>query len=404
MKITNADIPHVGRGTPGGNWLRQYWMPVARADELYDIPMAVKVLGEELVLFRDGKGRIGLMGQYCAHRGASLEYGDIEDAGIRCPYHGWLFDTDGNCLEQPSEKNGKEFCAKVRQTSYPVRELGGLLFGYLGPHPDNPPPLPNYSPLIDRGGQRMHEPVRHFDYNWFNFYENSADPAHIWILHGKSAYGVQSWGNRFFSADDPPDFEPVETPYGMKVVISKPAPDQDGVFVDEMSLGFPSILQIGDTEFVHAKVDPQKLANKGSDYEHFMFITPKDDDSFMMFTVDYYTGEEPGFFDRLKEMRKREEPEDNRKPYDRRPLMPFRGNVRKEDIVAQGTQKLLGERREHLGPADRGVIMLRRMVREAIERTAAGEPPKALYLEEDAEGLVRLDSFVGVRAADSLAG
>lgn len=397
MQITNSDIPRVGPGTLGGNWLRRYWMPVGTTVELYDIPQAVQVLGEELVLFRDGEGRPGLLGRACAHRGASLEYGDIEDAGIRCPYHGWLYDVSGNCLEQPSERNGKAFCAKIRQVSYPVRELGGLIFAYLGPDRDNPPPLPNYSPLIDHGGQRQIEPVRHFDYSWFNFFENSADPVHVWILHGNSAYGDQTWGNRFFSLDDPPDFEPVETPYGMKIVMSKPAPDKDGVFVDEMSLGFPSILQVGDTELVHAKLDPEKFANKGSDFEHFMFLTPKDDDSFMMFTVDYYTGPDMDFFDKLKEMRKREEPKDDRKPYDKRPLMPFRGNVRKEDIVTQGTQKLLGDREEHLGTSDRGIIMLRKMVRDAIAKSAAGEAPKGLYLEENAEGLVKLDSFVGVR-------
>lgn len=397
-KITNTDIPRVGRGTPGGDWLRRYWMPVGASGDLYDIPQAVKVLGEELVLFRDGEGRTGLIGRYCAHRGSSLEYGDIEDAGIRCPYHGWLYDVSGACLDQPSERNGKEFCAKVRQVSYPVRELGGLIFAYLGPDPDNPPPLPNYSPLVDHGGMRMIEPTRHFDYNWFNFYENSADPCHVWILHGESAYGDQTWGNRFFSADDPPDFEPVETPYGMKIVMSKRTPEQDGVFVDEMSLGFPSILQVGDTEFVHGKEDPAKLVNRGAEYEHFMFITPKDDDSFMMFTVDYYTGPDENFFERLREMRKREEPKDDRKPYDTRPLIPFRGNVRTEDIVTQGTQKMLGERTEHLGTSDRGVIMLRKMVRDAIAQAAEGEAPKGLHLEENADGLVKLDSFVGVRA------
>ena len=119
----------------------------------------------------------------------------------------------------------------------------------------------------------------------------------------------------------------------------------------------------------------------------------------MMFTVDYYTGPNPDFFDHLKEMRKREEPKDTRKPYDKRPLMPFRGNVRKEDIVTQGTQRLLGERDEHLGTSDRGIIMLRKMVRDAIAKSAAGEAPKGLYLTENAEGLVKLDSFVGVRPA-----
>lgn len=399
MPITNADIAHTTAGTPGGDWLRRYWLAVGTTKELYDIPQAVRVLGEDLVLFRDLTGQVGLLGRSCAHRGTSLEYGDIEEGGLRCPYHGWLYDVKGKCLEQPSEPADGQFCHKVRQVSYPVREQGGLIFAYMGPDPDNPPPFINYSPLVDHGGQRLVEDTRHFDYNWFNFYENSADPCHVWVLHGTSGYGQQTWGDRFFSADDPPAFEPVETPYGMKIVMTKPGNEAGTEFVDEMSLGFPSILQVGDTPYVHAKVDPQLGVNAGSSYEHCLFLTPNDDDHFMLFTVDYYTGPEPDIFERLAEMRKREIPTQEVKPYDTRPLMPFRGNVRREDIVAQGTQDLVGHRTEHLGPSDRGIIMLRKMVREAIEAVADGKPPKALHLEENAEGFVTIDSFVGVRPA-----
>ena len=290
FKSTNKDIPRVGRGTPGGEWLRRYWLAVGTEAELHDVPHAVRVLGEDLVLFRDLQGRLGLIGQACSHRGSSLEYGDVEERGIRCPYHGWLYDVAGNCLEQPSEPPESAFCAKVRHPAYPVRSLGGLIFAYLGPDPDNPPPLPNYSPLVDHGGQRLVESTRHFDYNWFNFYENSADPCHVWVLHSRSAYGEQTWGEEFFSAKSPPAYEPVETPYGMKMVMSKPGRVEGTEFVDEMSLGLPSILQVGDTEFVHARVEPEVLEKVGSNYEHFMFLTPNDDDHFMLFTVDYYTG------------------------------------------------------------------------------------------------------------------
>ena len=92
-KLTLADLPYVGRGTPAGEWFRRHWLVVGTSRDLRDIPQAVKVLGEELVLFRDDRGRIGLLGLHCPHRGTSLEYGDIEDGGIRCPYHGWLFDV-----------------------------------------------------------------------------------------------------------------------------------------------------------------------------------------------------------------------------------------------------------------------------------------------------------------------
>jgi nitrite reductase/ring-hydroxylating ferredoxin subunit len=172
-KITLADIPHVGPGTPCGEWFRRYWLVVGIARDLYDIPQAVKVLGEELVLFRDQAGQLGLLGEHCPHRGTSLEYGDIDDGGLRCAYHGWLFDVHGQCLEMPAEPKDSKFCQKVKHLSYPVREFGGLIFAYMGPDKDKPPPLPKYAPLIDRGGQRQIEPVRHCDYNWFNFFENS---------------------------------------------------------------------------------------------------------------------------------------------------------------------------------------------------------------------------------------
>jgi phenylpropionate dioxygenase-like ring-hydroxylating dioxygenase large terminal subunit len=102
-KAVLVDIPHVGPGTPCGEWFRRYWVAVGTAQELYDIPRAVKILGEELVLFRDQSGQVGLLGEHCPHRGASLEYGDIEDGGLRCPYHGWLFNVRGQCLEMPAE-------------------------------------------------------------------------------------------------------------------------------------------------------------------------------------------------------------------------------------------------------------------------------------------------------------
>ena len=170
-RITVADIPRVGLGTPAGEWFRRYWLVVGTAAELHDIPQAINVLGGELVLFRDLASRLGLLGLHCPHRGTSLEYGDIDDRGIRCPYHGWLYDVSGNCLEQPAEPKESTFYQKVKHLSYPVRELGGLIFAYMGPNANNPPPLPRYSPLIDRGGIRQIEPMRHFEYNWFNFYD-----------------------------------------------------------------------------------------------------------------------------------------------------------------------------------------------------------------------------------------
>jgi phenylpropionate dioxygenase-like ring-hydroxylating dioxygenase large terminal subunit len=397
-RVTLADIPRVGPGTPCGEWFRRYWVVVGTVQELYDIPQAVKILGEDLVLFRDPSGQVGLLGEHCPHRGASLEYGEIEDGGLRCPYHGWLFNVRGQCLEMPAEPKDSKFCEKVKHLSYPVKELGGLIFAYLGPDKDNPPPLPNYAPLVERPGQWQVEPVRHADYNWFNFFENSADPAHVCILHRHAGYGQQSWGNQFFSYTDMPHFEFVEMDYGMKVVMTKPGPERGTEFVDEMSLALPSIVQVGDTEFVHAKVDAAALIKEGSRCEHWMFVTPNDDDHFMLFTADNYRGPEENFFANLKALRAKETLAQEVKPYDKRKWMPYKGNIRQEDIVTQGTQGLLGERAEQLGVSDRGVIKFRKIVLSAIEIALNGGRPKGTIDGKQAKELYRLETRVGVRA------
>jgi phthalate 4,5-dioxygenase oxygenase subunit len=399
-KVSLADIPHVGRGTLTGDWLRRYWLVVGITRDLRDIPRAVKILGEELVLFRDEFGKLGLLGLHCPHRGTSLEYGDIEDGGIRCPYHGWLFNVGGQCLEMPAEPKDSKFPRKMKHLSYPVREQGGLIFAYMGADRDDPPPLPKYSPLVDRGGQRQIEPVRYCDYNWFNFFENSADPAHICILHRHAGYGDQTWGDHFFSYKEMPDFEFVETDYGMKVVMTKPGPAPGTEFADEMSLALPSIIQVGDTEFVHAKLDAAALMRHGSQCEHILFLTPNDDDHFMIFTVDYYTGPDLNFFEKLKELRVREVPEQEVREYDRRKYMPFKGNIRQEDVMTQSTQGMLGERDEQLAISDRGVIKFRKIVVEAIETALNGGVPRGIPPKEQAGEIMRLHSFAGVREAN----
>ena len=111
--LSFGDLPHVGRGTPAGEWFRRHWLVAGTTAELRDIPLAVKILGEELVLFRDDKGEIGLLGLHCPHRGASLEYGDIENGGLRCPYHGWLFDVGGHCLDMPAEPRERGYAARL---------------------------------------------------------------------------------------------------------------------------------------------------------------------------------------------------------------------------------------------------------------------------------------------------
>jgi phenylpropionate dioxygenase-like ring-hydroxylating dioxygenase large terminal subunit len=393
-KISLADIPRVGPGTPAGEWFRRYWLVVGTDQDLHDIPQSVKVLGEELVLFRDPEGNLGVLGLHCPHRGTSLEYGDIEDRGLRCPYHGWLFNVRGQCLEMPAEPKDSKFPEKVKHLSYPVKEQGGLIFAYMGPDRENPPPLPKYRALADSDGRRSLESTRSYDYNWLNFIENGADPVHFSILH-RADPADGTWRSWFFNFKDVPAFDAVETPYGMKVISRKPGPAPETEYVDEKSFALPSILQIGDTEFTHFK-KPKEALSEGSHNAHFMFVTPNDDDHFTLFTVNHYTGSDPEFFHKLAPSR-RIEANREKKEYDKRKYSPFRGSVRSEDIMTQSTQGLTGERKEQLATSDKGVILIRKIILGAIQEVQEGRTPKGVS-RGDEDRMIEIDSFTGIRA------
>ncbi|HET7004003.1 MAG TPA: hypothetical protein VFK65_00825, partial [Candidatus Binatia bacterium] len=282
---------------------------------------------------------------------------------------------------------------KVHHLSYPVQEQGGFLFAYLGAD-ENPPALPRYHPLASEQGQRSLEATRVYNYNWFNFIENGADPAHFSILH-RADPNDGTWRSWFFNFRDIPPFDAVEMDYGMKVISRKAGPTADSEYVDEKSFALPAILQIGDTEFTHFK-RPREALVAGSHNAHLMFVTPNDDASFTLYTVNHYTGPDKEFFDKLAPSRRVQAPI-KKKPYDRREFSPYRGNVRTEDIACQATQNLLGERSEQLATSDRGVILLRKLILDDIEAVRRGRPPRALVNAQKHDGLVKIDSFTGVR-------
>ncbi|MCB0993195.1 MAG: Rieske 2Fe-2S domain-containing protein, partial [Acidimicrobiales bacterium] len=185
------ELVRVEAGTPAGELLRRYWHPFARSEEATTRPAEVRLLGEDLVLYRDGSGKPGLLEPRCCHRGTTLYFGRVEDTGIRCPYHGWLFDADGQCLDQPCEPDRGRNKASYRQPWYPVEEYNGLLFTYMGPA-DKQPVFPRYDIFEDLDDE-VEEIViiDHFAFggpveapcNWFQTHENAMDPYHVFILH-----------------------------------------------------------------------------------------------------------------------------------------------------------------------------------------------------------------------------
>lgn len=181
-KEENDLLTQTGPHAPCGELMRRYWQPVALAAELPQggAPLSVRILGEDLVLFRDDQGRVGLLGLHCAHRGTDLSYGRIEDGGLRCLYHGWLYDIKGRCLEQPGEPGGGEHRDAIRQRAYPCVEKGGAIFTYMGP--GEPPLFPNYD-FLNASADHLHTSKIFHECNYLQANEGNIDPVHLSYLH-----------------------------------------------------------------------------------------------------------------------------------------------------------------------------------------------------------------------------
>ena len=222
----NNLLTHTGPGTPGGKLLRRHWHPVALVAELPSdgAPLPVKVMSEDLVLFRGNDGELGLIGQYCSHRRADLSYGRVEDGGLRCLYHGWLFDRQGRCIEQPCEPPDRRFCEKVRHPAYPCQERAGAIFAYMGP--GEPPLLPNYEPLVAPAGHVLVSKFYH-ECNFFQANEGNLDPSHVSYLHRQANVPdnlkrtVTGTDGKLplalYDADMAPRIDAEETDYGVRI-------------------------------------------------------------------------------------------------------------------------------------------------------------------------------------------
>ena len=186
----DPELVETGPGTPAGELLRRYWHPIARSEEATEVPKEVRLLSEDLILFRSTDGKPGLVTPRCCHRGTTLFFGKVENEGIRCPYHGWLFAPDGQCLDQPCEPDRGRNLARYRQPWYPVIDYNGLVFAYLGPA-EKQPVFPRYDVFDEIADDEEVVIIDHFAFggptdapcNWFQTHENSMDAYHVFILH-----------------------------------------------------------------------------------------------------------------------------------------------------------------------------------------------------------------------------
>ena len=356
----NELLTRVGPGTPAGEMLRRYWHPIAIARELDgEHPTKfVRIMGEDLVLFRDKSGRTGLIGDHCAHRSASLVYGRVEGRGIACAYHGWLYDCEGNILETPPERNDA-IMRSVKAKTYPVQIYLGLIWTYMGPLPA--PVMTHYDSLFREDVHRyiVVHPV--LDCNWFQAMENSVDPAHLQILHqwypGKPGRVPESTTRGF--TDDVETFEFYHTGYG----IMKKRTYKNGR-VDEHPLIFPNILRQGASTQFRTPIDDTHTI-----HIHVFCKSAQDGDDMS-----------DAFDPPVTYMEPYKEPADGLHPFTHFKMH----HVIPQDHMAWETQGPIANRSiENLSFSDRGVAFLRKVTREEIAKVQRGEDPISVSRDPD---------------------
>jgi nitrite reductase/ring-hydroxylating ferredoxin subunit len=369
----NAVLTEVGRGTPCGEFLRRYWFPVAVSRDVTDRPVRVRALGEDLIVFRDKRGRPGLVYERCAHRGTTLYYGKVEEAGIRCCYHGWLFDAEGHCLEQPCEEEGGRQRDRVRQPWYPVQERYGLIWAYMGP-PAKKPVLPRFDIFenlpegevvgaddsgLGSGGMAPHMVV---PCNWLQHWENIMDPFHVAILHSAFS-GTQFVREMAVLPEGDWDYVPLGVRYtGVRKL------DDGRVLRRVTEVMVPAV-----------RVVPSPVLKPGP-IDQLGFVLPVDDTHYRIFNLFRTTpgGKSPqGSTYGGKRWIELSEEEHQAMPGDY------------EAQVGQGPIALHSE--EHLVPTDKGVGMVRRFLAQQIKIVEEGGDPVGVAFDP-AEDLVRLEA------------
>jgi nitrite reductase/ring-hydroxylating ferredoxin subunit len=359
LPAEDAELTHVGPDTPCGEYLRRFWQPVAMASELGALPVALRIMGEDLVLFRDKGGRVGLLDRHCCHRGTSLEYGIVEERGLRCCYHGWKFDVDGAILDTPGEPAESKIKEKTFQGAYPALEFGGLVFAYMGP-PALKPAFPYYD-VYDQPDNKMVPYSLTYPCNWLQIFENAMDPAHGVFLHTRISFEhfAPAWGKL-------PVTEFRETPLGMIYITSRRVDDLVWVRMNDIML--PNIVQAG--AIWEAGDKPKAFTRAGLT----RWNVPIDDTHTLVIGLRHFNAGVNDPQGRSVEALCGKETVDfmgqtGERPYAERQRVPG-------DFDAQVSQRPIAiHALEHLGTTDRGVSMLRRLVRTGLRAVQDGAEP-----------------------------
>jgi phenylpropionate dioxygenase-like ring-hydroxylating dioxygenase large terminal subunit len=365
----DPELTEVGAGTPAGELLRRYWQPVGLSTDATDLPRSVRLLGEDLILYRDRSGTPGLLTPRCCHRGTTLLYGKVEEHGIRCCYHGWLFDADGTCLDQPCEPDRGRNRERYRQPWYPVVEYNGLIFTYMGP-PDRQPVFPRYDIFEDLGDDEEIVILDHFAFggpnvapcNWFQTHENAMDPYHVFILHNAIS------GHQFNpNLELWPRIDWHQHPWGVTASQDRDLPD--GTVLHRVTeIRVPTI-----------RVIPTPTLSVLGKTNNMSWAQPIDDTHTRVFAMLRKRKDQPAqglpVYDGDRSWFDLDDDEHQRFPGDY------------EAQTGQGAITLHSE--ERLSSSDRGVSMVRRQFKQQLQIVAEGGDPAGVTFDES-EAVVEL--------------
>ena len=389
-KADNERITRVGRGTPGGELLRRYWLPAVLSKELPERdgePVEVRLLGEDLIAFRDTNGKVGLIDAYCPHRLAPMFYGRNEECGLRCVYHGWKFDVNGKCTEVPNEPADSPMKDKVRMLSYPTYEGGGIVWAYMGPA-DKKPPVPDYEWI------RVPDTHRHVSKtfeacNYLQALEGGLDTSHSSFLHNNKLGDNSQLRQR----DRAPRLDVYPTDYGYHYVSTRKA-GEDGSYVRIYQYLMPSQQLRGGVVGSRDRNEPPKIDghiwvpiddsntyvyNLMYGYDPSVEITPEYAEKFESFSGRGKDDLIPGTF-KLKQN------PGNKYLIDRKvqKTQTYTGikGLNTQDFALQeamgGTDRIVDRSREYLGTADKAIIEMRKLMIEATREVEAGRDPRGI--------------------------
>ncbi len=421
----NERVTRIGPDTPCGQVLRHYWHPVALLDEFnaaLDPRMgirpvkAVKLLGQDLVLFKNAQGAFGLLDRDCPHRGADLAYGRNEGDGLRCPFHGWKFDVTGQCLETPAEPKGSVLCTRIKQRNYPVQERSGILFAWMGPEGSTPPPLPEVD-CFKAPGTHTFAFKGLWHCNWLQAFEVGIDPAHASFLHRffndaslEDTYGKQFRGasageiegekwpmTKVMREFDKPDISFSEMPYGFQLTTLRPL-NEKLTHVRITNALFPNtfVIPLSETMTItqmHVPVDDTRT------YWYAVFTSfadPVNKDAMRNQRLEAVTL--PDYIP--KSGRHNQWGFNPEEQITRTFLGMGEDDINVHDQWACESMGAIQNRtREHLGTTDKVIIANRRILAKAIDDVAAGKVPPGFANADVATSRIGPDTVDGIAPA-----